>query len=44
MCGIVGLKSKPEKWKGTTLGPTTDDITPVKIEGGPGPFGKEVPA
>jgi len=44
MCGIVGLKSKPDKWKGTALGPAADDIAPVKIEGESGPLGKEIPA
>ena len=44
MCGIVGLKGKPDKWNGTALGSTADDIAPVKIEGGSGPLGKEAPA
>jgi len=42
MCGFTGLKSKPDKWKGTALGPPADDLAPVKIE--PGLLGEKVPA
>lgn len=31
---ITGLKNKPERWKGTAIGPSADD-TPIRIEGGP---------
>ena len=29
----TALKSKPERWRGTVIGPPDDDPRPLKIEG-----------